>query len=75
MNLIVGRPLASDQEEEHKVGVREGIPMLGLDALASSSYGPEAALAVLLGLGLTGLHYIGPLIARRPRMMSAMSAM
>jgi amino acid transporter len=62
LNLVVGRPLKTDEEEEHKVCVREGIPMLGLDALASSSYGPEAALTVLLGLGLAGLHYIGPLI-------------
>ncbi|HEU4751590.1 MAG TPA: amino acid permease, partial [Armatimonadota bacterium] len=63
LDLIVGRPLATEDEEEHKVSVAEGIPMLGLDALASSSYGPEAALSVLMGLGLAGLHYIGPLIA------------
>ena len=31
--------------------------MLGLDALASTGYGPEAALTVLAALGAAGLHY------------------
>jgi amino acid transporter len=33
---------------------------MGLDALASASYGPEAALAVLAGTGAAGLGLIGP---------------
>ena len=41
----------------------EGVPLLGLDALASSAYGPEAALAVLRPLGLVGLLYLGPIVA------------
>lgn len=60
-DLVLGRHLASDEEEEHKAGVVTGIPMLGLDALGSSSYGPEAALTVLLPLGALGLRYIGPI--------------
>src|SRR5919202_295220 len=62
LDFLLGRPLASHEEEEHKVGVFEGIPMLGLDALASSAYGPEAALTILLPLGLVGLRYLGPII-------------
>jgi len=31
--------------------------VLGLDALASTGYGPEAALTILLPLGVLGLHY------------------
>jgi len=35
--------------------------VLGLDALASASYGPEAALTVLLPLGMTASRYMTPL--------------
>src|SRR5690242_10923356 len=62
LDRILGKPFASYQEEEQKVGVLTGIPMLGLDALSSAAYGPEAALTILLPLGLLGLAYIGPII-------------
>lgn len=62
-NLLLGRPLASDEEGEQRVGVLAGIPMLGLDALGSAAYGPEAALTLLIPLGATGLGYIGPISA------------
>src|SRR5215468_3249948 len=58
-----GRRLATDEEGEQRVGVIAGIPMLGLDALASSAYGPEAALTLLIPLGAAGLGYIGPISA------------
>jgi hypothetical protein len=32
---------------------------MGLDALASSAYGPEAALAILMPLGIAGTAVIG----------------
>ncbi|MHB1559854.1 MAG: APC family permease, partial [Isosphaeraceae bacterium] len=48
-------------EEHQRVGVLSGIPMLGLDALASAAYGPEAALALLIPLGLGGVAYIEPI--------------
>ena len=35
--------------------------MFGLDALGSVAYGPEAALTLLIPLGLAGLNYIVPL--------------
>ncbi len=60
-NLFLGRPLASDEEGEQRVGVLAGIPMLGLDALGSAAYGPEAALTLLIPLGAAGLGYIGPI--------------
>jgi len=37
--------------------------MLGLDALSSSAYGPEAALTLLLPLGALGVLYIVPITA------------
>jgi amino acid transporter len=61
IDRLLGRPLAAHEEEEQKIGALEGVPMLGLDALGSSSYGPEAALTMLLGLGALGLQYIGPI--------------
>src|SRR3954454_13427687 len=61
LNLVLGRPLASDEQEDTKIGVVAGVPALGLDGLASSAYGPEAALAVLLPIGAAGLGYIGPI--------------
>jgi amino acid transporter len=55
---LFGRRLATREEEHQRVGVLAGIPMLGLDALGSAAYGPEAALMLL---GLTGAWYIGPI--------------
>jgi amino acid transporter len=62
VDKILGSPLSTDQEEEQRVGVFAGIPMLGLDALSSAAYGPEAALTILLPLGALGLAYIRPII-------------
>lgn len=60
-DILLGKPLASHEEEGQRVGVLTGIPMLGLDALGSASYGPEAALTLLIPLGALGLAYIGPI--------------
>jgi len=62
LDKILGKPLASAQAEEEKIGVLAGVPILGLDGLSSSAYGPEAALTVLMPLGALGLVYIGPII-------------
>jgi amino acid transporter len=62
-DLLFGRRLASDEEGEQRVGVLASIPMLGLDALGSAAYGPEAALTLLVPLGVAGLGYIGPISA------------
>src|SRR4029079_2698368 len=42
-------------------GPAQGVPVLGLDALASAAYGPEAALTVLLPTGTLGLGSITPI--------------
>ncbi|MEA2629845.1 MAG: hypothetical protein QOE66_64 [Chloroflexota bacterium] len=60
-DYLFGRRLATDEEGEQRVGVFAGIPMLGLDALGSAAYGPEAALTLLIPLGAAGLGYIGPI--------------
>ncbi len=58
---LFGQPLASSEEGEQKIGVFAGVPSLGLDGLSSAAYGPEAALTILLPLGILGLNYIGPI--------------
>jgi amino acid transporter len=58
---LFGRHLTTSEEEGQRVGVAAGIPLLGLDALSSAAYGPEAAMAVLLALGAAGVGYIGPI--------------
>jgi amino acid transporter len=60
-DYLFGRRLATFEEGEQRVGVLAGIPMLGLDALASAAYGPEAALTLLIPLGTAGLGKIGPI--------------
>jgi amino acid transporter len=60
-DLLFGRRLASAEEGEQRVGPVSGIPMLGLDALSSAAYGPEAAMTLLIPLGAAGLGYIGPI--------------
>lgn len=61
--LIFGRPLANRESGQRKIGAFEGVPEMGLDALASCSYGPEAALAVLIPLGAAGGGYLRPIMA------------
>src|SRR4051794_3452201 len=61
ISLIFGRPLASSEQDETKIGPLAGVPAMGLDGLTSSAYGPEAALTILLPLGAAGLAYIGPI--------------
>src|SRR5262245_32266610 len=48
---LFGRPLRSDEESDEQIGPLTGVPVLGLDAPASASYGPEAALTVLIVAG------------------------
>ena len=61
IDYLLGRRLATYEEGEQRVGVMAGIPMLGLDALGSAAYGPEAALTLLIPLGAAGVSYIGPI--------------
>src|SRR3954447_14699102 len=59
--LLFGRPLRTEEEQAEQIGPLAGLPVLGLDALGSASYGPEAALTVLLGIGFLSTRYIWPI--------------
>ncbi|MGD0891217.1 MAG: APC family permease [Terracidiphilus sp.] len=62
-DLLFGRPLATSEERAEHIGPIAGIPIFGLDALSSAAYGPEAALTLLIPLGLLGVKYIVPVSA------------
>ncbi len=61
INFLFGRPLRSSDELTERLGAAAGIPVFGLDALSSAAYGPEAALALLIPLGVAGISYIVPI--------------
>ncbi|WP_213807659.1 APC family permease [Granulicella sp. dw_53] len=60
---LFGKPLATSEERAEHIGVAAGIPIFGLDGLTSAAYGPEAAMTLLIPLGLLGTHYIVPIIS------------
>jgi amino acid transporter len=61
LDLLVGKPIRTSDERAEQIGPVQGIPIFGLDALSSAAYGPEAALSLLIPLGLAGVHYIIPI--------------
>jgi amino acid transporter len=63
LDLIVGKPIQTSDERAEQIGPAQGIPIFGLDALSSAAYGPEAALSLLIPLGLLGVRYIVPISA------------
>jgi amino acid transporter len=63
LDFVLGRPLASSEDKAERVGPLAGISIFGLDALSSAAYGPEAALTILIPLGVAGLGYSLPITA------------
>ncbi len=63
LDLVVGKPIKTSDERAEQIGPIKGIPIFGLDALSSAAYGPEAALTLLIPLGLLGVRYIVPISA------------
>jgi len=61
VELLLGQPLATEDEKAERIGAAKGIPIFGLDALSSAAYGPEAALTILIPLGIAGAAYIVPI--------------
>jgi amino acid transporter len=62
-DFIFGRRLSTAEEGEQKIGPLAGVPVLGLDALSSAAYGPEAALTLLIPIGALGLTHVVPIMA------------
>src|SRR5271156_3659396 len=63
LDLLVGKPIKTSDERAEQIGPLQGIPIFGLDGLSSAAYGPEAALSLLIPLGLLGVQYIVPVSA------------
>ena len=61
LDFLFGRPLSSEEDRVERIGPVAGVPVFGLDALSSAAYGPEAALTILMPLGIAGLAYIVPI--------------
>src|SRR6202142_297919 len=77
-DVLFGKPLASSDAQHEHIGVAAGGPIFGLgvgasgrgggvaifglDGLTSAAYGPEAAMTLLIPLGLYGVqHYLLPI--------------
>jgi amino acid transporter len=61
LDFLFGRPLSSEEDRAERIGPVAGVPVFGLDALSSAAYGPEAALTILLPLGILGVAYMVPI--------------
>ena len=61
LDTLLGKPLASEEDSEQRVGVLTGVPSFGLDALGSAAYGPEAALTILIPAAAAGIAYVLPI--------------
>src|ERR1700729_4453746 len=61
VDLLLGKPLATEDAKAERIGAVKGIPIFGLDALSSAAYGPEAAMTLLIPLGMAGVAYILPI--------------
>jgi amino acid transporter len=55
-DLLFGKPLATSAEHDEHIGVAAGVPIFGLDGLTSAAYGPEAAMVLLIPLGMAGVQ-------------------
>src|ERR1700750_2008661 len=63
-DVLFGKPLATSAEQDEHIGVAAGIPIFGLDGLTSAAYGPEAAMSLLIPLGLWGVsHFLLPIFS------------
>ncbi len=61
LDFLLGKSLASKDEQQQKVGPWTGVSMLGLDGLSSAGYGPEAAATILIPLGIAGSKFVVPI--------------
>ncbi len=59
LDFLFGRRLSNREAESRKIGWFEAVPAMGLDGLGSASYGPEAALTIMIPLGAASLGWIG----------------
>lgn len=59
--LLIGRPLKSDQLGEQKLNKKKALAILSSDALSSVAYGPEQILIVLITVSAAAFWYSLPI--------------
>jgi amino acid transporter len=62
--VLVGRPLATDEEAHQRLKKRIGLPVFASDAISSTAYATDEILLVLLGqaaIGAAAWRYLTPL--------------
>ncbi len=62
--ILVGRPLATHEEEHQRLHKRIALPVFASDAISSTAYATDEILVVLLaqaGIGAAAWHYLTPL--------------
>lgn len=62
-DVLIGPRLANRDGENRRIGWFEAVPAMGLDGLGSASYGPEAALTIMIPLGAASLNWVGIVMA------------
>lgn len=63
-DVLFGKPLATSAEHDEHIGVAAGVPIFGLDGLTSAAYGPEAAMSLIIPLGVWGVaHFLLPIFS------------
>jgi len=62
LRSLTGPPVSNREAGTQKLKVWTGVPAMGLDALSSASYGPEAALTILGAAGAAGSHLVTPVM-------------
>jgi amino acid transporter len=62
IDRLLGRRLANRDDIDRKLNAFEGLPAMGLDGLGSASYGPEAALSILIPIGSAAVNVIVPVM-------------
>src|SRR5260370_207751 len=63
LDLVLANPINTTAQPAEQIGPAQGVPIFGPDVLSSAAYGPEAALSLLIPLGLLGVRYIVPVTA------------
>ena len=63
LDVLIGPRLKNQDQETRRIGWFEAVPAMGLDGLGSASYGPEAALTIMIPLGAASLSWVGPVMA------------
>ena len=58
---LLGRPLATAEEESHRLSKKIALPVFSSDAISSTAYATEEIMLILVLAGTAALHYAVPI--------------